>query len=168
MPEIEDIIETPESAPLLLAWQWLALFTLCLLLIWAVYRYIKHKNKASTRVSNLKEALLSLKEMAQSAEGDNKDTNQLTIDLSLITRQYLQGQFNNKSIFQTHQEFISDHQDLEKLPQTAREKLSTYLTTLAEHKYSPDQHLPAEKIKLIQLTESLLRGIDSTVPKKIS
>ncbi len=168
MPEIEDIMETPERAPLLLGWQWLLLAFLCILIIWAILAYIKHKNNTATIANNLKNALIRLKKIEQSANETDQDSNELTIELSLITREYLQGQFRNKSIFQTHQEFIADHQDLEKLPESARKKLSTYLTALAEHKYSPDQHLPTEKNKLIQLTESLLRGIDSTAPKNLA
>ena len=168
MPEIEDIMETPERAPLLLGWQWLLLAFLCILIIGAVFAYIRHKKNSAATANNLKNALIRLKKIEQSTNEGNQDSNQLTIELSLLTREYLQGQFRNKSIFQTHQEFIADHQDLEKLPESARKKLSTYLTALAEHKYSPDQHLPTEKNKLIQLTESLLRGIDSTAPKNLA
>ncbi len=168
MPEIEDIIETPERAPLLLGWQWISLAIICVLIIWAIFAFIKHKKNSPTAANYLKNALTRLKKIEQSAKENNQDSNELTIELSFLTREYLQGQFRNLSLFQTHQEFIADHQDLEKLPESAREKLATYLTALAEHKYSPDQHLPAEKNKLIQLTESLLRGIDSTVPKNIA
>ena len=168
MPEIEDIIETPERAPLLLGWQWISLAIICVLIIWAIFAFIKHKKNSPTAANYLKNALTHLKKIEQSAKENNQDSNELTIELSFLTREYLQGQFRNSSLFQTHQEFIADHQDLEKLPESAREKLATYLTALAEHKYSPDQHLPAEKNKLIQLTESLLRGIDSTVPKNIA
>ncbi|MGJ8655068.1 MAG: DUF4381 family protein [Akkermansiaceae bacterium] len=167
MPEIEDIIETPETAPLLLAWQWLLLALICVLIIWAIIAYLKQQKTSTSKVSSLKDALDRLKKIQQASIENNQDSNQLTTELSFLTRQYLQGQFSNKSLFQTHQEFIADHQDLDKLPQSAREKLSTYLTALADHKYSPDQHLPTEKNKLIQLTESLLRGIDSTVPKNL-
>lgn len=168
MPEIQDVIETPETAPLLLAWQWLLLALITVLIIWAVRAYLKHTKNSPSKANNLKDALDQLKKIEQSSSQNNQNSNQLTTDLSLLTRRYLQTQFRNKSLFQTHQEFIIDHQDLDKLPQSVQKKLSTYLTALAEHKYSPDQHLPAEKNKLIQLTESLLRGIDSTVPKNIT
>jgi hypothetical protein len=167
MPEIEDIMETPERAPLLLGWQWLLIVFLCILTIYVILAYIKRKKNSPITVNRLKDALLRLKKIEQSTSEINYDNNQLSIELSLLTREYLQDQFHNESIFQTHQEFIADHQDLEKLPESAREKLSTYLTALADHKYSPDQHLQAEKNKLIPLTESLLRGIDSTVPKNL-
>ncbi len=169
MPEIEDIIESTEKAPLLLGWQWLLLLIACCLIIYAILTYLKHKKNTPTSADNLKAALARLKKIEQiaSLNDSDQDSNQLSVALSLLTREYLQGQFHNKSIFQTHQEFIADHQDLEQLPEVARDKLATYLTALAEHKYSPDQHPPAEKNKLIRLTESLLRGIDSTVPKNI-
>jgi len=167
MPEIEDIMETPEKAALLLAWQWLALAILSILVIWAIFAFIKHQKQSPNKTNNLKEALAKLKEIAESpiSQQSEQNNNQLTIQLSLLTREYLQAQLSNKSIFQTHEEFIIDHQDLEKLPESARKKLSSYLTALAQHKYSPDQHLPTEKNKLIRLTESLLRGIDSTIPQ---
>lgn len=167
MPEIQDIIETPEKAPILLGWQYLLLLLICILIVCAILAYLKYRKKASTSVNNLNKALARLnkiKKIAQTSDQNNLDSNQLIIELSLITREYLQGQFRNKSIFQTHQEFLADHQDLEKIPESSRDQLFAYLTTLAAHKYSPDNHLPAEKNKLIQLTESLLRGIHSTPP----
>ena len=168
MPEIEDIIETPERAPLLLGWQWLLLILLCVIAICAILAYFKYRKKSVSSVFNLNKALKRLRKIAQSTTEDESDSNQLIIELSFITREYLQGQFRNQSIFQTHQEFIADHEDMKKIPESAREDLSAYLTTLAQYKYSPDQHLPAEKNKLIQLTESLIRGIHATVPKNVT
>ena len=168
MPEIEDILETPEKAPLLLGWQWILVIFISLLLVCLLIAYLKHKKNTSASVDHLKKALMRLKNIEQSANQNNLDSNQLTIELSLITREYLQGQFRNKSIFQTHQEFIADHEDLTKIPEPARENLSSYLTALANHKYSPAHQLPAEINKLIQLTESLLRGIHSASPENNS
>lgn len=167
MPEIQDIIETQEKSAFLLGWQWLIITLLCLLTAWMIIRYLKHKKNTPTKINNLKEALEELQKLSQSETTNTPSNNDLSINLSLITRQYLQSQFKNESIFQTHQEFIIDHQDLDQLPEAARNKLATYLTTLADHKYSPEQNLPSEKNKLIALTESLLRGIDSTIPKNI-
>ncbi len=163
MPEIEDIIETTEKAPILLPWQWLALAILCLITIGIILAYRKHKKKSAPEINNLTDSLSKLKEIEQSSI----DNNQLTIELSLLTRVYLQSKFKNQSLFQTHQEFISDHQDLKLLPEPAKIKLSTYLSSLADHKYSSPHHLPTEKDKLIHLTEALLRGMDSTSPKDI-
>ena len=163
MPEIEDIIETSEKAPILLPWQWLALTIAALIIIGIIFAYQQRKKNSVSEINNLADSLSRLKEIEQSTI----DNNQLTTELSLLTRLYLQNKFKNKSLFQTHQEFISDHQDLEQLPEPAREKLSNYLSSLADHKYSSLHHLPAEKDKLIHLTETLLRGIDSTSPKDI-
>lgn len=169
MPEIQDIIESPEKAPFLLAWQWLAIIITCALITFAVYSHLRKKRNTTTPVDNLKDALERLEKIRLIEEGDatKQSSNQFTSDLSLLVREYLQGQFQNKSIFQTHEEFILDHQDLQQLPDSASDKLSSYLSALADHKYSPTQDLPTEKTKLIKLTETLLKGIDSTIPKKI-
>jgi hypothetical protein len=159
MLEIEDILESPEKAPLLLGWEWVLVIIICLIILCAIFAYIKFRKNATASIDHLKKALKRLRNIEQSVTQNNFDNNQISIELSLITREYLQGQFRNKSIFQTHQEFITDHEDLNKIPETARENLSSYLTTLANHKYSPDRQLPAEINKLIQLTESLLKGI---------
>lgn len=164
MPEIQDIIETPEKAPLLLGWQWLLLICLCILMLCLIIAYLKFRRNSSSSVNHLNKALKRLKKIEQSNSDNSLDSNLLTVELSLITREYLQGQFLNQSIFQTHQEFIADHKDLEIIPESARASLSSYLTTLANHKYSPDHQLPAEINKLIQLTESLLKGIHSSAP----
>ena len=167
MPEIIDIIETTEKAPTLLPWQWLAITFLCAALIVGIFLFFKRKQNTPAKIDSFEQALTALREIEQASSDEDKDNNWLTIELSLLTRSYLQGQFKNKSIFQTHEEFIQDHNDLEKLPTPAREKLATYLTSLSDSKYAPNPHLPEEKNKLIQLTESLLRGIDSTIPKDL-
>ncbi len=164
MIKIEDIIETPEKAPILLGWQWVLLAIFCILVICLIISLLKNKKKSNSSINHLSKALNRLKAIEQVILEKKLDSNHLIIELSLITREYLQGQFRNQSIFQTHQEFISDHQDLEKIPAQARENLASYLTTLANHKYSPNNQLPTEINKLIQHTESLLTGIHAINP----
>ena len=167
MPEIIDIIETSEKAPSLLPWQWLVILCLAIAITISIYLFLKRQKSQATKINSLEQALTQLKEIETASNDQQKDSNWLTIELSLLTRSYLQGQFKNNSIFQTHEEFIQDHSDLDQLPAPAREKLSVYLGSLADHKYAPLPDLPEEKNKLIQLTESLLRGMDSTIPKSI-
>jgi len=166
MLEIEDIIETPDKAPTLLGWQWVLIIFVTFILIIAILSILKRKTVHSKKINNIEQALTQLKKIHQSSD-QQLNSNELSTELSLLTRNYLQGQFRNQSIFQTHEEFIADHEDLEKLPEPAREKLSQYLTSLANHKYTPNPDLPTEKNKLIELTESLLRAIDSTIPKQL-
>ncbi len=166
MPEIIDIIETNEKAPALLPWQWLLIVCVGLALLIALIIFLKRQKSSTKKINNLQQALTALKEIQESSSTE-KDINRLSIELSLLTRAYLQGRFSNNSIFQTHEEFIQDHEDLEKLPLPAREKLASYLSSLAEQKYAPNPHLASEKNKLIELTESLLKGIDSTIPKEL-
>ncbi len=170
MLEIEDIIETSETANLFIWWQWTLIAIGLLLIVIGLKILFKAKEKPPTPVNNLKSALKRLNEIEQ------KDLNnsELATAVSLLTRQYLQHQFNNPSLFQTHQEFInqldkSDQNDeLVKIPEAARNEITFYLKVLAEHKYSPNSPAPTEKEKLIRHTGTLLRGVDSTIPRMIA
>ena len=170
MPEIEDIIETTETAPLFLWWQWAWIAVGLILLLIGLKMLLKSKVKPPTPVNNLKSALERLSEIEQKELNDVE----LATEASLLTRQYLQHQFNNPSLFQTHQEFINqlnssdEKNDLERIPEAARNEITHYLKVLGEHKYSPSSDLPAEKEKLIRHTETLLRGVDSSIPRTIS
>ncbi len=163
MPEIEDIIETPETASLLLWWQWTLIILALLIAIFLLSKLLKKKASKPPVVNNLKSALDRLEDIQK---GQLDDT-ELATELSTITRQYLQHQLNNKAIFQTHKEFVQDHSDLDQLPESARKKLAKYLELLAHSKYLPESNLDTEQSKLISHTESLLRGIASTIPRSI-
>lgn len=167
MPEIVDIIETNQKAPSLLPWQWLLILFAIFSIIIAIILILRRKNNASTKVNSFELAIGNLRKLEHSFNTEEKDNQWLVLELSLLTRSYLQDQFKNKSIFQTHEEFIQNHADLDHLPEPAQKKITTYLGALSEYKYAPDAPMPAEKNKLIQLTESLLRGIDSTIPKDL-
>ncbi len=163
MPEIEDIIETTVTAPLLLWWHWAIIILIALLVIYFLSKWLKKKTITKTNINNLKSALEQLLVIEKKELTDNE----LATAVSKLTRKYLRHQLNNQSLFQTHQEFVKDHEDLEKLPPTARTELTNYLEILANHKYLPDSNLPDGKAKLIQHTETLLRGIDSTLVKDL-
>jgi len=163
MPEIEDIIETTETAPLLLWWHWTLIFIAAILLVYLLSKWLKMKSIAKPPANHLK---IALEQLVDIEKQDLPDT-QLATELSLLTRQYLRDQLNNQALFQTQQEFANDHEDLEKLPPQARTKLAQYLQVLAKHKYLPDSNLPTSKAKLIEHTETLLRGVDSTLLKPL-
>ncbi len=163
MPEIEDIIETTETAPLLLWWHWTIIIIVALLTAYYSSKWLKKKATTKLKVNNLKSAL----EQLVVIEKKDLEDNELATELSFLTREYLRHQLNNQALFQTHQEFINDHEDLEKLPPKARTNLAQYLEVLANHKYLPDSNLPTGKTKLIQHTETLLRGLDSTLLKEL-
>ena len=157
MPEIEDIIETTETAPLLLWWQWAIIIFVALVTVYFLSKWLNKKATAKPKINNLKTALQQLVVI----ENKDLDDNELAIEVSMLTREYLRHQLNNQSLFQTHQEFVADHEDLERLPEKARTELAHYLEVLANHKYLPDSNLPTGKAKLINYTETLLREIDS-------
>lgn len=163
MDELKDIVETPESAPLLLWWQWALIGITATIILLAVRYFLKKRPEQVRGVNSLQTSLKELKKIEQS----ELNNNQLTTKLSILTRHYLQHQFKDQAIFETHQEFQARYNELDRLPENAREKLAIYLETLAKHKYSPEHDLPAERLELINLTEHLLRGMDSTIPKSI-
>jgi len=163
MPEIEDITETTETAALLLWWQWAIIVVVALVVIYLLSKWLKKKATAKPKVNNLTSALEQLVVIQDQDLSDNE----LATEVSKLTREYLRHQLNNQALFQTHQEFVKDHEDLEKLPPNARNELTHYLELLANHKYLPDSNLPTGKAKLIEHTEMLLRGVDSTLPKQI-
>jgi len=167
MPEIVDIIETNQKAPSLLPWQWLLIILAAIAVIIAIILILRRRKITPTRINSFELAMNNLRELEHSFDTGKKDNQWLILELSLLTRSYLQDQFKNKSIFQTHEEFIKDHDDLASLPAPAQEKIIQYLGDFSDYKYAPDAPIPTEKNKLIQLTESLLRGIDSTIPKDL-
>jgi len=125
MIEIEDITETTETADVLLWWQWLLIAILVFALSCALYKWIRHSRNRQPKINNLKTALEQLA-MIEAKSSELEDT-ELATELSLLTRQFLRSQLNNNSLFQTHQEFVNDHQDLELLTEQSRSNVSQYL-----------------------------------------
>lgn len=56
--------------------------------------------------------------------------------LSLIIREFLEGQVQDTSLFETHEEFTQRIDSLTTLPPACRAETQTLLNTLAEHKYT--------------------------------
>lgn len=159
-----EIIETSQTPALLLWWQWLGVAIATIALLILIRLIIKNKKTTPpTPVQNLAQALHTLTHI----RNETFTTRDLATRLSLTTRQYLQAQFNDPALFETHQEFNHRSQDIKKLPLEAASRLSSYLTELANLKYAPDPESPEIQDTLIKNTEDLLRGLDSTVPKNI-
>jgi len=157
MPEIEDITETTETAQLFLWWQWAIFLIIAFAVAYLVSFLLKNKVRTKPKVDNLKSALRALRSIQQK----NLEDTALATELSILTRSYLRSQLNNQSLFQTHQEFVKDEEDLERLPPLARKEVQNHLEKLSNHKYLPNNNLPAEKESLIEKTECLLRTIHS-------
>ena len=159
MPEIEDIIETSQQAPILLWWQW-TLIVLAVIIIASIAKRLfkKRKRAASSPDKSLPQALQELRKLEKISDAE------LSISVSRIVRSFLQQKFQHQTLFQTQEEFVSDHEDMNHLPQQAKDHLIHYLNTLAAHKYSPSTHLPSDQNELTQHTSSLLKSLNTIQP----
>jgi hypothetical protein len=165
MAEFQDIIETSETAPLLVWWQWVLIFfaaAIAIVIAILLLRKLKHSTKAPE--TNLEIALSKLNSLSL----ENTNSNQLASDLSVIVREYLQVQFGDKALFETDEEFHERAEQIEALPAQAAEKLRSYLSDLSQHKYAPNHNHPAALENFVSKANELLRGIDSTVPRPLS
>ena len=159
MYEIQDIIETSDTSPLLLWWQWAligigALIALCLFIF-----LLKRKTKASRlpAQSNLALALQQLSALDVS----ETDSNRLAVHLSIIVRQFIQRAFGDTAIFETDEEFHTRSTELEKFSPEATAQLKNYLTAVADHKYAPNPNHPAALESLVENAEMILRTLDT-------
>lgn len=85
-----------------------------------------------------------------------------SIGLSLIIREFLQGQAQDTSLYETHEEFTQRIDSLTSLPTACRLETQALLNTLAEYKYTPEsEENPTLARALIGQTRNLfLRIID--------
>lgn len=165
MDQFHDIIETSETVPLLVWWQWALLAIAALLVIFILSYWLKRtKSSQKKNNSNLAVALDRI-EQINLAE---TNSNQLATDLSVIVREYLQKQFKDNALFETDEEFHERSQQLESLPPQAAEKLCNYLQDLSRHKYSPNHNHPKALEDFLSKASDLLKGIDSTVPRPLT
>ena len=108
------------------------------------------------RLTNLKENLTgrSLAEVAT--------------DASLTLRAYLAETLEDPALFETHEEYLSRHDALAKLPSGARERLAPLLAQLAELKYGRPGPGATTAIQLVDNSLEVLDGLESTRPRVIA
>jgi len=165
MIEFHDIIETSETSPLLLWWQW-ALIILGSVAVIPLIAFIS--KQASRKGSKLDSNLGLALDRLQHIKLESTDSSQLATDLSIIVREYLQLQFGDRALFQTEEEFHERSQHIDALPDQAAEKLREYLTDLSQHKYAPSYNHPAALESYVSKAAELLKGIDSTIPRPLT
>ncbi|MGJ8674242.1 hypothetical protein [Rubritalea sp.] len=165
MAEFHDIIETSETVPLFVWWQW-ALIVLGSLgvLFFLVFILKKSRSATSESVSNLGQAIEKIRQI----DLGSTDSNRLASDLSVIVREYLQRQFGDSALFETDEEFHVRSKELDTLPDQAADKLRQYLSDLSQHKYAPNHNHPAALEGYVTKAEELIKGIDSTVPRPLT
>ena len=165
MAEFQDIIETSETPPILVWWQWAALFLAIVGLIALILFVLKRsQHSRTTKQGNLGVALESL----QKIDLSTCSSNQLASSVSVIVREYLQRQFSDSALFETDEEFHERSKQLDILPDQAAEKLRAYLADLSKHKYAPNHNHPKALEGFVDKAAELLKGLDSTVPRPLT
>jgi len=146
-------------------WAWLGIVLACIIII-TLARFLLKYNKPPQPhpVRNLADALQSLSEI----EKEDLSTNQQATKISLLMRRFLMVHFEDPALYETHEEYLQRGQGLENLPKESHQQLSNYLSLLAEQKYGQNQPMLLPKETLFSQTESLMRALDSTVPKVLS
>ena len=162
--KLEDIVETSQKPALLLWWQWLGIAIIFISLLLLLRFFLKNKKISPPKPDNLKDALDRLARLRD----QSIPTKDLAIQLSIIIRAYLQKQFEDTALFETHEEFHARSSHLKRLPPEAASRLTIYLGELSDLKYAPTIDAKAIQSSLLEKTDALLRGLDSTTPRPIS
>lgn len=159
MPEINDIIETSDSSPLFLWWEWALISLGICLIIFMICTFFKRTLKGSrgSTLTNLDLAMLQLTALDTS----KTDSNRLAVHLSIIVRQFIQRSFADPALFETDEEFHARSTELERFSPDATEQLKNYLTAVADHKYAPNPNHPEALESLIEQAKLLLRNLDT-------
>ncbi len=125
------------------------------ILIYAWYRH-KKKQNAPLPPSPLDISAARLQELELNLPG----MRECSIRLSLIIREFLAGQTQDTSLFETHEEFTQRIDSLTSLPHACRLDTQDLLNTLAEYKYTPEStNDDAHERALIEHTRQLLQRI---------
>jgi hypothetical protein len=136
---VETLIPKDETP-----WLWIAIGAALLvaLIVWLIRRRMKRaQDPANIREAAFKDAIAALDAISQS------DAHAAALESSMILRKYLSVTAEDPALFETHEEFISRHDALQKIPQATRDEVATIFSRLATIKYAPDAaNANAEKI----------------------
>ena len=125
-------------------WLWIAIGAVLLvaLIVWLIRRRLKRAtDPASIREAAFKDAIAALDAISHS------DAHAAALDSSMTLRKYLSITAEDPALFETHEEFVSRHDALKKIPQSTRDEVAAIFSRLASIKYAPDAaNANAEKI----------------------
>lgn len=139
----------------LLAWGAVALICIAaVLIIWWVRR---SRKKAPAAPSPLESALTSLTALEQTLP----PLRECSLQISLIVRQYLQGQVQDPALYETHEEFSQRLDSLSSVPKECQYDTRYLLEKLADLKYAGNHEQdPVQAHTLIEQARALLKRID--------
>ena len=116
-------------------WLWIALGVALLLalIVWLIIRHIKRaKDPANIREAAFKDAIVALDAIPHG------NAHIAALESSMILRKYLSITAEDPALFETHEEFVSRHDALNKFPQNTREETAAIFKRLVTLKYAPD------------------------------
>jgi hypothetical protein len=116
-------------------WLWIIIGAVLLasLIFWLICHRMKHaKDPANIREAAFKEAIAALDAIPQN------DPHSAALESSMILRKYLSITAEDPALFETHEEFVSRHDALQKIPQATRDEVAAIFSRLATIKYAPD------------------------------
>ena len=135
----EALIPKAETPWLLIA---IGAALLMTLIAWLIRRHIKRaKDPANIRETAFKDAIAALDAIL------HHDAHMAALESSMILRKYLSITAEDPALFETHEEFVSRHDALQKIPQATRDETAAVFNRLVTLKYAPDTaNANAEKI----------------------
>lgn len=140
-------------------WLWIIIGTLLLmaLVIWLIRRRMKRaKDPANIREAAFREATAALDAIPQN------DPHLAALESSMILRKYLSITAQDPALFETHEEFVSRHDALQKIPQATRDAVATIFNHLTTIKYAPGA-ANANAKKIIDDSRQLLDALRSAL-----
>jgi hypothetical protein len=103
------------------------------LIFWLICRRMKRsKDPANIREAAFKDAIAALDAIPQN------DPHSAALESSMILRKYLSITTEDPALFETHEEFVSRHDALQKISQAMRDEVAAIFSRLATIKYAPD------------------------------
>lgn len=96
------------------------------------------------------------------AVSETSSASQKATALSLALRGYLSKALGDPSLYQTHEEFISARQSLERIPVQQKNSLQEFFMYLARLKYAPHSTEP-DTSTLISDTKNMLENLHRAI-----
>lgn len=125
-------------------WLWIIIGVVLVasLIFWLIRRRLKRaKDPANIREAAYKDAIAAFDAIPQN------DPHAAALESSMILRKYLSITAEDPALFETHEEFVTRHDALQKIPQSMRDEVASIFSRLATIKYAPDAaNANAEKI----------------------
>ncbi len=160
IPELEPHIAPETFLVDSMMWLWITAAVLVVLLTaLAVYLIMRARRKpAVIAPSSEYIALQRLDALAQSDQHSNAAA--MSIELSLILREFITGETSDPTLYETHQEFHQRLDALSGMPKSCHEDTYQLLDNLARLKYSGPQQQSSETAdQMLKLTRELIQRI---------